>query len=274
MKKRYPDTYNLFEKLEQENPGMFGYVRGTVETAREQIRKHTSSMLDRAKLQKEREFEQTSEAKQPKCFKSDHQVMKDLERIVGDHTWRDDLKKVNPGYYDDDMSDETGIHPHGDNCQRCVVAYEARRRGFKAEADVVLSDKQTAASLWWDCFGLGADDVIAPENRSLQEMKANPLTAEQLRKKTDIIMSDFGNGARAIVKFSYKDEFQKDSMVDLGHVFIAENHNGVIRYIDPQTGDENYLQAFEDARPESLYLCRIDDKPFKDFAAGWCVRGD
>ena len=54
-------------------------------------------------------------------------VMADFNRIEGKHTWEYDLAKVNPNY-------ATKERQWRENCQGCVSAYEARRRGYDVEA--------------------------------------------------------------------------------------------------------------------------------------------
>lgn len=224
--------------------------------------------LDRAKQQKERKFNQSSEALRPKCFESDMKVMEGTKRIEGDHSWDDDAKKTNPGYWSMDLWDDQGKSPYTINCQRCVVAYEARRRGFDVEADPVLDEEtQTSAYEWQSMFGIkpgtGIKPYKPPKGATLKEIHDNQPTPEALRKSTDQIMLGMGSGARAVISCDWKKSG--------GHVFIAENHNGVIRYIDPQTGETDASDCFDRIFPLTMTVHRIDDKPFTDQAARWCV---
>ena len=275
LKQRYPDAYSLFENIEQENPGAIGYIRGTVEQAKEKISSEQGRLLDRVQLAKERVFEESQEAKQPKSFPTDHEVMKEFKRIEGDHTWQDDLKRVNPGFDDDEGADQFGRTPRNQNCQNCITAYEARRRGFDVEADVALTPQQTASGMWREAFGLTVNDAIYTGKKpgaTLDELLKNPMSGEQVRKSTDKALKKMGNGARAVVCVVWKDAYQDDPSTVKGHVFIAENHNGVIRYIDPQSGEENVSVHFENARPEHTAVYRVDDKPLTEKAAERCVK--
>ena len=71
-------------------------------------------------------------------------------------------------------------------------------------------------------------------------------------------MKAWGNGARAEVYVKWKG---RDSGA---HVFVAENYNGVIKYICPQTGNNDYSSCFQDVRDGSAGIARIDNlKPSK-----------
>ena len=48
------------------------------------------------------------------------------------------------------------------------------------------------------------------------------------------------------------------------HVFIAEKENGTIRYLDPQTGNENVERYFANGRNGNYGYFRMDDKPLTD----------
>ena len=98
-----------------------------------------------------------------------------------------------------------------ENCQRAVIAYELRRRGFDVMAlPTFKNDELPGGNRWTGAFmhgklvKVGASTPMATQNNLEKEMKA------------------WGKGSRAIVSIP-------------GHVFNAENVNGVIRYVDAQT---------------------------------------
>lgn len=73
-------------------------------------------------------FKSTTEA-------TDHIIMQGYKRIATDHRALDDLKNTNPNWQEDS--------PWDVNCQRCVSAYEARRRGYDVTAAPLLDNQDT-----------------------------------------------------------------------------------------------------------------------------------
>ena len=72
------------------------------------------------------------------------------------------------------------------------------------------------------------------------------------------MMTSYGDGARAIVRVQWQGGG--------GHVFIAEQVNGVTQFIDPQSGERDCSYYFNAGmiKPTSTRLLRIDDKSFTD----------
>ena len=71
--------------------------------------------------------------------------------------------------------------------------------------------------------------------------------------KTEIVsrMKMFGNGARAEVYVAWES--------GSAHVFVAENRNGEIHFLDPQTGELDVEYYFEHVRNGLTKLARIDN---------------
>jgi len=140
-----------------------------------------------------------------------------------------------------------GTNPHysarheaySSNCQRCVLAYEARRRGY----DVVALPTYKG-----DLLPYGGDYLKALSNPHRVDV------GKSKRKLVQELMS-YGNGARAIISVSKGRD---------GHAFIAENKNGKIMYVDPQT-NKRYsgltLRSISNAS-----VTRIDNQQFTDYA--------
>ena len=132
-----------------------------------------------------------------------------------------------------------GYDAYSSNCQRCVLTYEARRRGYDVTALPTYSG---------DMLPYGGDYLKA---------LSHPQTVDigKSTRKLASQMKDFGEGSRAIV------QVRKGRN---GHVFIAENSRGKIVYIDPQT-NKRYsslsLSGISNAR-----LTRIDNQQFTDYA--------
>lgn len=97
------------------------------------------------------------------------------------------------------------------NCQRAVVAYEMRRRGYDVMAlPTYAGDRMPSAGNWEKVFN-GAKRINVGAS-SPQKVQAN----------LEAHMKSFGNGSRGIIGIP-------------GHVFNVENVGGKIRYVDAQT---------------------------------------
>ena len=164
------------------------------------------------------------------------------DKISGEHTTEDDIKSTNPNF-------STG-EPYKINCQRCVQAYELRRRGYAVVAkpkDKTRTDDPVRAGL--ECFAQpqpGESFSDAAEN-----MYKFPVNQSDVKRE----LKAAPDGSRYVILCTWKG--RKSEM----HVFIAEKEKGKVKYIDPQSGcmdAESYLRI---ARPGWFGYCRIDDKP-------------
>ncbi|HEK0909470.1 TPA: DUF637 domain-containing protein, partial [Pseudomonas putida] len=120
------------------------------------------------------------------------------------------IKNVNPGY------PETG-RTH--NCVNCSIATDATLAGNPASALPINHTKGVPLSVLEKQFGSKFGPVTAPETIAHQ-------------------MANSGNGARGIVFGSY-------GPGQPGHVFNVVNQNGVIRFLDGQTGKPAKLDDFK-----------------------------
>ncbi|OPE35031.1 hypothetical protein IPC878_25105 [Pseudomonas aeruginosa] len=128
------------------------------------------------------------------------------------------IKNVNPGY------PEAG-RTH--NCVNCSIATDATLAGNPASALPINHTKGVPLSVLEKQFGSKFGPVTAPENIAQQ-------------------MANSGNGARGIVFGSY-------GPGQPGHVFNVVNQNGVVRFLDGQTGKPANLGVFK-----SLQLLRTN----------------
>ena len=170
-------------------------------------------------------------------------------RIEGDHTAADDLAKTNPNFKPLDPK-------WAFNCQRCVSAYEARRRGF----DVTAKPRGGKG----DRLPYMTDQNGWPhvyENASLVPCFSN--SGANTRGKVEKLMEQWGDGARAIVRVQWKGG-------NSGHVFIAERVNGATRFVDPQSNDGDCSRYFAAAKKNQTYCMRIDDRRFTDLIKQCC----
>lgn len=108
------------------------------------------------------------------------------------------------------------------NCQRCVAAYEARRRGCEASAKPRIF--READSLPFMNGKKGWPAIY--QNYKLESCAAP--TPELARGKVEALMKLYGNGSRAVVKLNWR-------LTPNGHVFIAENQEETVCFLDLQT---------------------------------------
>ena len=117
------------------------------------------------------------------------------------------------------------------NCQRCVQAYELRRRGYNVEALPKPKKKNTIA--WGnECF------VDSSGNTP-------KFTFNQREKGIRSVLANAPDGSRYIIYVSWKNS-------TTAHVFIAEKENGAIKFVDPQTNNNNVEHFFCKIKKVSL----------------------
>lgn len=140
-----------------------------------------------------------------------------------------------------------GTNPHynrdyaaySSNCQRCVLTYEARRRGYDVTALPTYKGD------------------LLPHRRDYLKALSHPMTVDvgKSKIKLESQMRRYGNGSRAIVHVSTGGK---------GHVFIAENVRGKINYVDPQTNKR--YSNINLSRVSGAQLTRIDNQDFTEYA--------
>lgn len=140
------------------------------------------------------------------------------------------------------------------NCQRCVSAYEARRRGIDVVAKPAILDGTDRLPYMMDKKGWA--NVYQGGLESIETVAGRTGTAVQ--KSICTRMAEYGDGARAIVRVQWQ--------VGGGHVFIAEQYHGNTIFLDPQSGDVDVSRYFKKGmiKPSKTRLLRIDDKAFTD----------
>ena len=121
------------------------------------------------------------------------------------------------------------------NCQRCVPTYEMLRRGLDVTA--------------LPCDG--GYDYLASHPFSVWE-NANVISCiGQGKSEIETAMNSWGDGARAQITVMW-------TRIS-GHTFLAEQRGGQTYFIDPQSGNENYLDWIDSAIPGMTQFCRIDN---------------
>jgi len=150
---------------------------------------------------------------------------------------QDALKGANPDY----QRWVFGKNPYNTNCQRCVVAYELRRRGRDVKAKPNPGDARYPYEIFTDKDG---NDIAFSPGYTETEIKKFTETAP--------------NGARHCI-YTKWDDGSGDS-----HVFISENENGKTIYADPQNGSDDVSWYFANGKKNSFRYFRMDDKQIKD----------
>lgn len=157
------------------------------------------------------------------------------------------VRGANP-YYDGSYRE------FSENCQRAVIAYEARRRGYKVTAQPTYEGDKlpTMAHMnkdgTWNSHWMGAF-------RGAKTEKVGASTAKKAQQNTEAKMKEYGNGSRAIMRVQWKDGG--------GHVLNVENKNGKILYVDAQVGGKyTAKELFGQIKTGTTQLVRTDNLKF------------
>ncbi len=176
------------------------------------------------------------------------------KRIKGEHTREQDLKAVNPNF----VPGRNGEWEN--NCQRCVTAYEARRRGIDVTAKQWTSDKEPI--MWSDGWSLAYKNGKIIDCSDTTGLKARTNIIREMNKMPD--------GARCAVQVIWKGRRGG------GHVFIAEKQDGKIAFIDPQPHGETIQfdcdDCFKIANGRLVHIMRLDNLKFSNIVKE-CCRG-
>lgn len=149
----------------------------------------------------------------------------------------ENIMNTNPAY-------KNGGPAYRQNCQRCVAAYEMRRRGYDVIAKPAVVNEEGK---------LATKDPLYRSWKSIFEGAKFEFHSGFDGGKSNIIsrMNEWGDGAVAEVRVLWN--------VSEAHVFVAERVNGVVRFLDPQTGNLNCEEYFTNAALGATMIARIDD---------------
>jgi len=138
----------------------------------------------------------------------------------------------------------TGKWEYKANCQRCVQAYELRRRGYDVEAmpKVRRGDNVNYGSEIFNGYGASIADA------------AKAYTFQQTEAQVKQELMSAPEGARYSIYIQWKNS--KES-----HAFIAEKVNGSIQYLDPQSNKRDVSDYFARGQAGRFGFFRMDDKP-------------
>lgn len=162
------------------------------------------------------------------------------------------MRNANPHY-------SRSYSEYSENCQRAVIAYELRRRGYKVYAQptykgdkmgkVVYVDRKNGIykSRWTRAFSNAKTEYVGAG------------TGQKMIAKVDSKMAEYGNGSRAVLQVKWHNGG--------GHVFNLERQNGKTLYIDAQR-NKRYTAAEiqKGVRPGSVNIIRTDNLRISDRA--------
>ena len=126
-----------------------------------------------------------------------------------------------------------------ENCQRCVIAYELRRRGYNVEATAYEGWDDTARG-WKEAF------------YEMSPVKVGSSDREKVIKNIYKQMEKWGEGSRAIVDLDWSRT--------KGHVFNAEFKNGKLILMEAQKGNyADWDKYSQHMMPTKTTLWRVDN---------------
>lgn len=166
------------------------------------------------------------------------------------HSFLDDVHDASPNYRASKIADDS---LYTKNCQRCVIAFEARERGYDVIAKSRGEQNVDPIPMMLDKAGWPA--IFKNGRESLLDVSAK--TNNEVESTVQNNMESYGNGSRAIIRVKWTDR-------SYSHVFIAYNDDGKIRYFDPQSGKIDVKKYFKASNPRYTYMLRIDDKEFTE----------
>lgn len=178
-------------------------------------------------------------------------AMKGVKLLDQNQTVQSVVKEVNKNY--------GTSREYNDNCANCVVAAEARYRGY----DVIARERDYSRDnpiprFWYDNkYGRGSwtdsfNGVVGESVGATRKAKA----AQAIEQK----MKEYGDGSRAVIFVQWDGR-------SWGHYFNVANEGGSVVFYDAQNGAmgdtvRDYLLR---ARPSETRIWRVDDKEMTDY---------
>ena len=134
--------------------------------------------------------------------------------------------------------------PYSVNCQRCVQAYEFRRRGY----DVIAKPKPSTNNI----ITWGSECFIQP---GAYQYSWQAFTLNQTEAAVKKTLANAPDGSR----FAIYVQWQRTSG-GRAHVFLAETSGGVVRYLAPQVASMDASDYFSKGSKGRFGYFRMDDK--------------
>lgn len=152
-------------------------------------------------------------------------------------------KGANP-YYNPEYSE------FSENCQRAVVAYEMRRRGYNVTAQPSFKGDDMGRTVYKTSKREFLRLTGAFQGARTEKVGKN--TAKATEKSINDTMKGYGNGSRAIMTFGWKKG-------NTGHAVSVEYSNNKVKIVDPQVGGKyNTKQLLDAIKTNTVTLTRTD----------------
>ena len=135
-----------------------------------------------------------------------------------------------------------------ENCQRCVIATEARLRGYDVQALPTYDDDMMPTGTNY------LNNFVGAKTKSIKHS-----TASANQRDVERQMADMGDGSRALMSFGWKGGGS-------GHVINVVRRRGKTRYYDGQNGTEVSASHLFNAisNSKAINLTRVDNLAFSD----------
>lgn len=172
---------------------------------------------------------------------------RDEEHLNREHL-DDVIKGVNPYYNQSKLAKD---NRYLQNCQRCVVAFVARLRGYNVESKPRLFPANGSR----DPVFLNGGETKFFEGATDDHVEGK--TGDAQRANIEKNLKNWGDGAIGLVSVAWQGR-------QSAHIFVAMNDNGVIKWIDPQNPSRNAGEYVKNGVIQPWYtkMIRVDDKPF------------
>ena len=143
-----------------------------------------------------------------------------------------------------------------ENCQRCVVAYEARRRGYDVTAQPTYQGDMQGAVAYENPNTGVRNNYWMGSFKGAKPKAVGANTATQAQSNVEKQMSNYGENSRAIMQLRWMQNGREVG----GHVINIERRNGKTHYIDAQSGERyNPKSLFANINPKNIQLTRTDN---------------
>lgn len=244
----------------------------------QKIKKYNKNRYKYTKEQKQKLYNEIKEIEKKfdNINKEEQEYIKSHSAAYSENSNIVGVAKSNP--MDFEKADSNNVNPkfsrdsyeHSHNCQSCVVAYEARRRGY--DVQVVPRNKynktqQLAEHSSWAYIDPKTNEVCEPKSL----YAANTLN---LYNKLD---SNVKSNERYTLSYTWHEGKLKGSHI----LTIERDENNELRIYDPQNsriiaGKENIISHFKERikynGTEPLKILRTDDKAFNKYFINDVVR--
>jgi hypothetical protein len=137
----------------------------------------------------------------------------------------------------------SNLDGYKDNCQRCVPAYELRRRGY----DVTAMSYDKNSDIIYD----GSECLLNNKKEKIKLLRV-------INGKADLIkiLKNYPDGARFGIYQYWESEAN-------GHVYIVEKFKDTLKFIDPQSNKKNVASYLDDISGnrgnKRLWIYRMDN---------------